>query len=217
MIRHCYKLTLLPVLLFVMAAATIVIDGGAYGEQVTVDRLTKDLLSMDIERIRRTLKVTATSTDKPAVRTFILDLWYERRNKYPKLPWDIINAPQIRIYVAQLLVVASHFGYDGLQPKDLRDYAWSVTDSPDDDVVRAAFTVIGSTAGRDDIPRIEEYLADPGRTTFGGFYGAIGALAYMCYDDAAVALDRLQKQRTDSKKLEILKELRQRWHGHCRF
>lgn len=179
-------------------------------EGVTVDRIVEELMAKDIVRIQRTLDITSFD-DEPRMQPFILDLWNDRRDKYPNLPWDIVMTPQIRIHLANILVPVAQHGGDGVRDKDIRDYAWGMTESPDDEVVLEAFSAIGRLDKREDVAGIEQYLADDQHEGYVGFFGAVWALARMCNEDASQLLDALERQDIDQERQEIIAGARSQW------
>lgn len=195
-------------------------DSAESGEPV--QRLTQDLMTMDIEVIQRRLGNT-TMLDSREIGQFLLDIWNERRDKYPELPWGIIKSPQVRVWLAMTLAPVGRYGRDGVNTDLLREYVWSVVDSPDDAVVRKALYLIGGIDEIEDVNRIKTFLAEQTPTTNGGFYGAVWALAQMCNEDASTLLNKLAKQERDQERQSIIVDLRRQWDkqklqsGYCKM
>jgi len=187
-------------------------------EGVTVDRIVDELMAKDIARIQDTLNITTIVDDEPRMEPFILDLWNGRREKYPDLPWDIVMTPQVRIHLANILVPAAQLGRRSVSQEDIRAYAWSMIESPDDKVVIEAFNAISRFDQREDVSRIGLYLADDKHDGYAGFFGAVWGLARMCNDDASRLLDALEKRITDQERQEIIADARSQWEVHriCR-
>ena len=210
-----------------MLAVTVGVSAtpsSAGAETPTVERITADLMSRDIHRIQRTLKITTVRVlaDKTGRKQFILDLWRVERSKYPDLPWDIIMTPQVRVYLANILVPVVQTGRDRLNPDDILNYAWNAAESPDDEVVRAAFNVVAGFDEARVVRRIERYLSKRRRGTYASFYGAVWALAEMCNKDASRFLDKLETREIDRERLEIIADARRQWEeqkkgsGYCK-
>ena len=195
----------------------------AADDSPTVEQITADLMTRDIYRIRRTLKVTTVRvlSDRSGRKQFILDLWREQRSKYPDLPWDIILAPQVRVHLANILVPVAQTGRDRLSPDDILDYAWNAAESPDEEVVHAALDVIARFDEPRIVQRIERYLSEKTRGSYAGYYGAVWALAQMCNDDASRLLDKIESQEVSRERVEIIADARQQWEelkkesGYC--
>ena len=120
-------------------------------------------------------------------------------------------SPQVRVYLANILVPVAQTGRDGLNPDDFLNYAWDAVESPDDEVVRAAFNVIAGFDEARVVQRIENYLSGQQRGTYANFYGAVWALAEMCNKDASRLLDKLETQDIDRERLEIIADARRQW------
>src|SRR5574338_558186 len=61
------------------------------GTSVTIESLIVDLESKDIDRIDKSLNDVKRLSRKGQILPFIADLWDQRKEKYPGLPWDVIN------------------------------------------------------------------------------------------------------------------------------
>ena len=194
-------------------------------ETPTVERITADLMTRDIYRIRQTLRNTTVRvlSDRTGRKQFILDLWREERSKHPDLPWDIVLSPQVRIHLANILVPVAQTGRDRLGPDDILDYAWNAAESPDDEVVRAALNVIAGFDEARIVGRIERYLSEQRRRTYAGFYGAVRALAEMCNEDASRLLDKIENREVNRERLEVIADARRQWEeqkkgsGYCKY
>lgn len=203
-----------------LLAAVCVAGQAMAAEKPRATDITEALATYDIRAIRNVLDVTST-LGRPDVRSLLLDLWYKRRDAHPDVPWDIVEAPQVRIRIARILVPVAQTRRGHLET-DLLDYAWSQVDSPDDSVVRDAFGVISPLARNADIDRIEQYLMERPQSTNGGFFGAVWALAERCGRREASILDALQERETDSRRVEIIVDARKQWdeqkqkYGLCR-
>ena len=203
-----------------LLAAVYVAGQAVAAEKPSADDIKEALATYDIRAIRNVLDVTST-LGRPDVRSLLLDLWYERRDAHPDVPWDIVRAPQIRIRIARILVPVAQTRRGRLEA-DLLDYAWSQIDSPDDGVVRDSFGVISPIARKADIDRIEQYLTARPLSTNGGFFGAVWALAERCGSREASILDALQERETDRSRVDIIVDARKQWdeqkkkYGFCR-
>lgn len=189
-------------------------------EKPGVDDILDAFATYDIRTIRNVLNVT-TAVRQPDVRSLLLDLWYERRDARAEIPWDIVKAPPIRIRIARILVPVAQKQRGPLEA-DILDYAWSQVHSPDDSVGRDAFGVIGPMARPADIDRIEQYLIEGPLRTYGGFFGAVWALAERCGSREASILDALQERVADRKRVDIIVDARKqsdeqkKKYGLCR-
>lgn len=201
-------------------AAVFVVGQAMAAEKPSADDIKETLATYDIRAIRNVLNVTSTF-GRPDVRSLLLDLWYERRDARPDVPWDIVKAPQIRIRIARILVPVAHTRRGPLEA-DLLDYAWSQVDSTDGSVVGDSFGVIGPIARKADIERIEQYLTERPQISVGGFFGAVQALAARCGSLEASILDALQERETDPNRVDMIVDARKQWDevkkkiGRCR-
>lgn len=208
------------VILLPLLAVPYVSGQAMAAEKPGVNDILDAFATYDVRAIRDVLNVT-TTLKQPDVRALLLDLWYERRDARAEIPWDIVKAPQIRIRIARILVPVAQKRRGRLEAGIL-DYAWSQVDSADDSVGRDAFGVIGPMARPADIDRIEQYLIEGPLRTYGGFFGAVWALAERCGSREASILDALQDRVTDRKRVDIIVDARTQWdeqkkkYGLCR-
>ena len=193
------------------------------GDIPSVSSMIESLKSSDIGLIRRSINDAIEADESSVQKRFILDLWKGNEGRYPDLPWEVINTPQVRVTLARALVPMAQRGADPITTDELAGYAWSVTESPDARIVREAFQIIGHLDRQTDVPEISRYLAEEERETFGGFYGAVWALAEMCSADSQELLSQFEQQESGMKRQEIISEARQYWGqqkellNYCRY
>lgn len=194
--------------ILLLTVACVAGQAGALEEPSARD-IEETFATFDVTKIRNLLDVV-TIIGKSDVRKLLLDLWHERRDVRPDIPWDLVKAPQIRIRIARVLVPAAQM-HSGVREGDLLEYAWSLADWPDDAVARDAFHVIGPLARDEDMDRIERDLADGAYSTHGGYFGAVWALSARCGEREAHILDALQEREEDRARLDVVRDLRDQW------
>jgi len=207
---------------FVVTAFFCPIQAGA-GDIPSVPSMIESLKSSDIGLIRRSINDAIEADDDSVQKRFILELWKGKKGRYPDLPWEVINTPQVRVTLARALVPMAQRGADPITTDELAGYAWAVTESPDARIVREAFQIIGHLDRQADVSEISRYLTEEERETFGGFYGAVWALAEMCSADSQELLSQFEQQESGMKRQEIISEARQYWGqqkellNYCRY
>lgn len=214
----------LPVAVAAVTVITVCCPIRADADDVpSLASMVESLKSSGVEVIRRSIEDAIEAREDSRQKRFILELWTGNEERYPDLSWAIINTPQVRVTIARALVPMAQRGRDAITKDDLADYAWSVTGSPDAKVVRDAFEVIGNLDRKADVDRISRYLADEKRETFGGYYGAVWALAAMCSDGSRELLDAIESRESENKRREIISDARAYWDpvkerfDYCRY
>jgi hypothetical protein len=101
---HAVRTTYVVVVLAVTLLTTV---GLASSEVfVTMQSLTTDLESRDIDRIDKSLNDIKTMSYKGEILPFVADLWGQRKAKHSGLPWDVIETELVRVELADILLQA---------------------------------------------------------------------------------------------------------------
>src|SRR5713101_3969811 len=88
-------------LFLVLLSTAVWASNGAF---VTVQSLTADLESRNIDQIDKSLNDIKMMSYKGEILPFVVDLWEKRKDKHPRLPWDVIETKIVRLELADILL-----------------------------------------------------------------------------------------------------------------
>lgn len=193
-LRFVYKLTLLILsLLFLLNSAT---SFGMNDDYVSIDKLTKELNTRNVDRIIKTLNMVKRMSYQGKILPFIRDLWEERKDKYPDLPWNIINEDVIKVELANILLQAAANGKIEINTEKLHKYVLGLIDSEDTDVARSAILTLSII---DDVRDVDKIFSIAKQQKKGTFRASVLTLANMCNSAANTALEQLEKYVDNSE------------------
>lgn len=158
------------------------------GTYVSAESLTAVLKAQNIDRILATLNDIKRMRYQGEILPFIHDLWENRKDKYPDLPWTVIDSPIVRVNVADILIQGRSNGQIRINKTPLHRYVRSQIDSTDTAV---AVDAIFALATFDESGDVGAILAVAGKERQPTFRAAVVALAGMCTPAASKALARL--------------------------
>ncbi len=176
-------------------------------DYVDVKTLEVELKTRNIDRIIVTLNAIKRMRYQGQILPYIEDLWYLKRDRYPDLPWDVIESDIIKVELADILLQAERNGFIDIETLQIHSYLSSRLDTSDVLVIRNSILALGTIDDPSDVPRI---LALAKRQKEGIFHAAVLTLAEMCNSSAKVALDHLEHEITDVELLEFLVSTREK-------
>jgi hypothetical protein len=172
---------------------------------VSVEDLTYDLRTRNVDLIVETMNDIKRMRNKGQILPFLLALWNEERDAYPKIPWSIVTADRVKIEIAEILMQAEKNNFIEVDKEPFRNYARSIITSQDVFIVWGAIQVLGTVDDARDVEVIVNTAEK--RNNRGIFRLAIIALASMCGEAAAAGLSRLDRGITDPEEKEFVNEV----------
>jgi hypothetical protein len=88
---------------------------------VTEESLIEDLLSKNVDRIGKSMNNIKSQRYQGQILPLITDLWEQRKDKRPDLPWRLIGTDIIRVELADILMQAYNNGRVRTDPKPIHD------------------------------------------------------------------------------------------------
>ncbi|MDH5667910.1 MAG: hypothetical protein OEY86_07865 [Nitrospira sp.] len=176
-----------------MATAVIVLATAAWassGTFVTVQSLIADLESRNIRRIDRSLNDIKTMPFKGQILPFVADLWEQRKDKHPGLPWDVIDSEVVRVELADILLQSWKNKLVKLDPEPMHRYLLGLITRQDPDVARIAIVALSAVDDEADVEGIHQVAKQKEPATF---RVAIISLSRMCNQKAAKAIAELEE------------------------
>ena len=170
-------------------------------EFVTEESLTEDLLSKNVDRIDRSLNNIKGQRYQGQILPLITDLWEQRKEKRPDLPWRLIGTDIIRVELADILMQAYKNGRVRIDHKPIHDYLSGLVNHEDFDVQRNA---IGALSVIDDERDVDKILAVAKRQEIFTFPISVITLTMMCNAKAAMAIKELDATVKEPNLLAIL-------------
>ena len=155
---------------------------------VTVQSLTADLESRNIDRIDKSLNDIKTMSHKGEILPFVADLWEQRKGKHAGLPWDVIESEVVRVELADILLQAVKNGRMKLDPQPMHHLVSGLINSDDPDVARKA---IGALSIVDDDADVEGIYQVAKRKDPATFRVAFATLTQMFNQKAARSVAEL--------------------------
>jgi len=201
--RGAYAITIALSCLLLFGSMNVSASSDAY---VNVEQLTADLKTNDIDRIVKALNAVKRMSYQGEILPFIRDLWEDRKDKYPELPWKTINADIVRINLADILLQAEANGKIKIQKEKLHQYVTEKSNSADVDVARTAILILSLIDDEKDVDRV---LAIAKQQKKGTFRASVIALSKMCNPAADRALDQLSASLKDKESKSFISETRQ--------
>ena len=174
---------------------------------VTEESLTEDLLSKNVDRIDRSLNNIKGQRYQGQILPLITDLWEQRKERRPDLPWRLIGTDIIRVELADILMQAYKNGRVRTDPKPIHDYLSGLVNHEDLDVQRKA---IGALSAIDDEQDVDKILAVAKRQEIYTFPVSVIALTTMCNEKASKAVAELGAIVDDSNLRAILSKTKQK-------
>ncbi len=189
-------------LLFILGGATAF---GSNDDFISVDELTAELKTRNIDRIVKTLNTVKRMSYQGRILPFILDLWDDRKDKYPDLPWNIVNADIVRVEIANILLQAAANGRVEIDTEKLHEFVFGLIDNADIDVARSAILTLPLI---DDERDVDKIFAIAKQQKKGTFRASVLTLAEMCNSAANAALDQLERLVENSESKSFIVETR---------
>jgi hypothetical protein len=177
---------------------------------VSVDELTATLKTRNIDRILVALNAVKQMSYQGEILPFVRDLWDGRKDRYPDLPWETINADIVRVDIANILLQAEANGKIKVDKEKIHRYVAGLLGSTDIDVVRNAILTLSLL---DDEKDVDKILAIAKQQQKGTFRAAVVALSKMCNPAAAKALAQLEESVTQKELRSYVAETRRESQG----
>lgn len=174
---------------------------------VTVQSLTADLESRSIDRIDKSLNDIKTMSYKGQILPFVKDLWEQRKDKHPGLPWDVIGSEIVRVELADILLQAWKNGRMKLDPQPMHHLVSSLINSDDPDVARKAIGALSMVDDEADVEGIHQVAKQKESTTF---RVAVMTLSSMCNQKAARAMAELERSITEPQLKSYIMQRKQK-------
>ena len=175
------------------------------GEYIHVDDLIKVLKSKNITKIIETTNSIKRMGYKGEILPFIRDLWDNRKNKHPDLPWRTINSKVVRLEFADILIQAERNGRIGIDVNGIHEFAAPLIEDEDPEVARNSIFILAVIDDEKDVGRILSLAKQQNRATF---RSSVVALSEMCNSEAGKALEQLEEYIEDSEKRAYVSETR---------
>ena len=196
-------------MLFVGLALTVTPVLASEKRFVSVSDLIVDLRTEDIDRIVETMNNIKSIYYKEQILPFVEDLWLQKRDAHPDLPWELIASDRIRIELADILMQARRNDLVDLDKEPFRQYARGLIQSRDVAVVWGAITVLGAIDDERDVGILVEMAQR--RSNMGIFRSTVLSLAWMCNKAAAQGLANLEAGLVDREQKTFLREIQQKF------
>lgn len=159
------------------------------GNGVTIESLIADLESKDTDRIDKSLNDVKRLSNKGQILPFIADLWDLRKEKYPGLPWDVINTNIVRVEIADILLQAHQNARIKLDPQPIHRFVIGQIDNDDPDIARKAIGALALVDDSADVGRLKQIATRKDPATF---RPAVATLSQMCNEHAKSAVAELE-------------------------
>lgn len=172
---------------------------------VTVQSLTADLESRNIDQIDKSLNDIKTMSYKGEILPFVEDLWEQRKDKHPSLPWDVIVTKIVRVELADILLQAVKNRRLKLDPQPMHRLVSGLVDSTDPDVARKAIGALAIVDDETDVDRIHQVAKRKDPATF---RIAVLTLTQMCNQRAGNAIAELEASITEPQFNSYIKQRR---------
>jgi hypothetical protein len=167
-------------------------------------RLLESGETKEFERVLNDKK--ASIIDSLNHLAFLYQVWSRNRTSYPTLAWREVDAPSVRVAIADALLHAVRNDVADVPIAEIRSELTSYLDARDNDVVRHALSALSLLDDETDVPAIEAIAKEQYPPTF---RAAVIAMAFMCNAEAGRALDRLSAELAPENK-SIMEEIRAR-------
>lgn len=189
-------------LLFLLGSTTVL---GSNDNFVSIDELTAELNTRNIDRILKALNTVKRMSYQGKILPFVHDLWDEREDKYPDLPWKTVNADIVKVEIANILLQAEANGRIEIHREELHKFVSRLINSADVDVARSAILTLTLTDDERDVDKIFSIAKQQKKGTF---RASVLTLAKMCNSVASKALDQLEKDVEKSELKSFIAETR---------
>lgn len=170
---------------------------------VTLQSLTEDLHSREIDRIAESLNQVKSMSYNGHILPFIQDLWEQREDKYPSLPWEIIELEIVRVELANILGQAIKNEEIRMALPPIHNYLSDLIFSTDSPVARKAIGALSLIGDETDVAKILTVAKKVEPRTF---RIAVATLTMMCNEKAKKALVELKETITKSEFLSIIND-----------
>ena len=160
---------------------------------ISAEQLIQIMNTGNIDRIIESINIAKGVSYKGQILPLMRDLWDKRVDKYPQLPWRIVNKDIIRLEVANILIQGDSNGLIKIDRDAIHEFVSQSLDSDDVFVQATAISTISLFDDDKDVEKLQEMANQQKRRTFGR---AVLALAKMCGPAARKALDELEKTIT---------------------
>ncbi|MCH7544501.1 MAG: hypothetical protein IIB65_12785 [Proteobacteria bacterium] len=174
---------------------------------ISAEQLFKIINTGNIDRIIESINVAKGVSYQGEILPLMRDLWDKRVDKYPQLPWRIVNKDIIRLEVADILIQGDSNGLITVDRDAIHEFVSQSLDSDDVFVQAAAISTISLFDDEKDVVKILEISNQQKRRTFGR---AVLTLTKICLPAARKALDELDKKITRPDLRDYLTNIRQK-------
>ncbi|HEY9200986.1 MAG TPA: hypothetical protein VIQ81_05265 [Gammaproteobacteria bacterium] len=168
-----------------------VVANDAYIEK---NELIQSLESRNIDIIVQALNDIKSMRYSGDILPLIKDLWEGKEEKWPDVPFDVVEKPIIKIELADILLQARSNGLIEINVDQYQNYLRNILSSKDLKVVANAVLILSGIEDKDDIPLILNVAKKNNQVTF---RAAILALSTMCIPEADIALRKYESSLSD--------------------
>lgn len=123
-----------------------------------------------------------------AVLDLLREVWAGNRQKYPRLAWTVLALPEVRMAVADPLVLARRSHRIEIDTADMRTLALAHLADGSLQVASRAVLLLGDCGAREDVPRLSAIAARPAPNDALA-KPALEALGHICGEPAERALE----------------------------
>ncbi len=177
--------------LYVVSNITISIGAPEQSERSwDVPTLREELQIKNQQRILQALnEIKRMYAYQDEILPFIQDLWEIRDDKYPALPWELIQQPIIRVSIVDILVQAQMNERIDMNLEKAHQFVRSLVDAKEKELARNA---IGALSRFDDPQDVQVLMNIAKEQRDGSFRASIVALSNMCNQAAKDAFDEME-------------------------
>jgi len=174
---------------------------------IGVSELTSELKTKKTDRIINAMNTIKQTPPNRQTLIFLHDLWDEKRQKHPDLPWELIKTNAIKLEIADILLQADANKVIKINKEEFHRFVLALIDTEDEGIARNAIMTLSII---DDGKDVDKILIIAKRQHPDTFRASVLSLTKMCNPEAEKALDKLEKQVTTHDQISFLKETRSR-------
>lgn len=174
---------------------------------ISAEQLIQIINTGNIDRIIESINIAKGVSYKGQILPLMRDLWDKRVDKYPQLPWRIVNKDIVRLGVANILIQGHNNSFITIDRDAIHEFVSQSLDRDDVFVQATAISTISLFDDDKDVEKLQEMANQQKRRTFGR---AVLALAKMCGPAAHKALDELEKTITKPDLRDYIPKIRRK-------
>jgi len=178
-----------------------------YAKIINPADLLQVLKTDNFDMIQREFNNVKMAANPGEIMPIVLDLWYNKKEKYLDLRWDIINKDIVRLLIVDVIIQEKMNGAIEIEETDLHDFVYGLLFAEDRRVKRSAISVISHFDRVEDVDEILDLAKKVEKVTF---RTSVIVMTGMCNLEAAKAVDELVNFLPDGDAREYVVDMRQR-------